>query len=623
MANSNFRTVTLDQIDGVQTVRNPIKNGTATANTKGWAAYADAAATSPVDGTGGSPNITWTRTTSSPLSLDASFLFTKDAASRQGEGVSYDFTVNSADKAKVHTINFDYEVASGTYADGDLTVWIYDVTNAQLIQPSASSILNGIGPQQKQTLSFQTNSNSTSYRLIIHCASTSAVAYTVKFDNFQVSRQSVSQGTVVTDWVSYTPTLTNGTNVSVTKVSWRRVGDSVEILGYLSVGGAGSGTDLAVSLPSGIVMDTGKINSSANNHVLGSGEWLDNGVGRFILMPVYASTTVFSFQKQQVGGLLGSDLASGDAISFTISVPIQGWSSSQQLSSDAETRVIGMRAYGYSNGTLANGATHTVVLNTLDRDDVGGYNTATGQYTVKVPGWYSIKGLIACNCTASAANNEWFAYFQVNASNKTSFRGRANSTSNVSHVLMIDTDYYLSAGDVVSIQVENTLGATLTPSTGALNSYLAIHRVAGPAQIAASAVIMVDAYGPSSTHGASAADMTGWTEIHDTHGAFDASTGTFTAPAPGYYHYNATYGPQNTATPASIFVRKNNAAYTGARRGSAYSNGAVYPNPVVFGTMWLNAGETIKFQAQNSSGSAITTDSSNTFMTIHRLGGIG
>lgn len=58
---------------------NFISNPSPVKDTTGWATYADAAGTAPVDGTGGSPTVTWTRTTSSPLSETASFLFTKDA----------------------------------------------------------------------------------------------------------------------------------------------------------------------------------------------------------------------------------------------------------------------------------------------------------------------------------------------------------------------------------------------------------------------------------------------------------------------------------------------------------------------------------------------------------------
>jgi len=61
---------------GINYISNPDFESTTT----GWAVYADAAATTPVDGTGGSANITLTRSTSSPLRGTANGLITKDAA---------------------------------------------------------------------------------------------------------------------------------------------------------------------------------------------------------------------------------------------------------------------------------------------------------------------------------------------------------------------------------------------------------------------------------------------------------------------------------------------------------------------------------------------------------------
>jgi hypothetical protein len=152
---------------------NYIDNPDAETATTGWATYADAAATTPVNGTGGAATTTWTRTTSNPLRGVASFLLTKDAANRQGEGASYDFTIDDADKAKILSVSFDYEIASGTYADDDVLVYIYDVTNSALIQPAGYKLKNAT-IENKHTATFQTASNSTSYRLILHVSSTSA-----------------------------------------------------------------------------------------------------------------------------------------------------------------------------------------------------------------------------------------------------------------------------------------------------------------------------------------------------------------------------------------------------------------------------------------------------------------
>ena len=169
---------------------NYILNPTGT-NTTGWATYADAAAASPADGTGGAPNITWTAASTTPLDSGNYFLFTKDAANRQGQGVSYDFTVENKMKGGLVHVDFFYTVASGTYASADLKIFLYDVTNSALV-----TILGSTGPQlqgistgttgtiYKHSVPFLATSTATSYRIIIHVATTSASAYTVKFDNF-------------------------------------------------------------------------------------------------------------------------------------------------------------------------------------------------------------------------------------------------------------------------------------------------------------------------------------------------------------------------------------------------------------------------------------------------------
>src|SRR6185369_14443570 len=155
--------------------------------TTGYATYADAAGASPVDATGGSPTTTWTTTSTNPLRGTNSFLLTKDAANRQGEGVSYAFTIDAADQARSLTIEADYTVVSGTYATGDVTAWIYDVTNSVLIQPAPYQIESVVaGTMARIKMEFQTPSNSTSYRLAFHVSTTSASAYVLKFDNIQV-----------------------------------------------------------------------------------------------------------------------------------------------------------------------------------------------------------------------------------------------------------------------------------------------------------------------------------------------------------------------------------------------------------------------------------------------------
>jgi hypothetical protein len=187
---------------------NLIANGTAEVNNTGWTCYADAAGTSPVDATGGSPTITFTQSASSPLLGSGSFIYTKDASNRQGEGCAYSFTVDTAYRAKVLQIEFEYLVGSGTFtagsssADSDVTVWIYDVTNSVLIQPTSYRLLaSNTSISTRHVANFQTSATGATYRLILHSGSTSASAYTLKIDDVQVKPSQYVYGTPITGLV--------------------------------------------------------------------------------------------------------------------------------------------------------------------------------------------------------------------------------------------------------------------------------------------------------------------------------------------------------------------------------------------------------------------------------------
>lgn len=175
---------------------NALSNGHFESNASGWNAYADAAGSTPVDGTGGSPTLTITQSGTSPLRGGGSGIITKDAANRQGEGASSDFSISDDLTGQEVPVNFEYLIDTGTYASGDLELFIYDVTNATVITPSSDFGGNSI-PKPDSSINgsirqggvFATKflaTDSTSYRFIFHVASTSASAYTVKIDNVNV-----------------------------------------------------------------------------------------------------------------------------------------------------------------------------------------------------------------------------------------------------------------------------------------------------------------------------------------------------------------------------------------------------------------------------------------------------
>jgi hypothetical protein len=337
---------------------NHISNSDAETNASGWATYADAASALPVDGTGGSANITIARSTSSPLRGTASFLITKDAANRQGQGTSFDFSIDRADASRNVTVSFDYST-SGTFVAGDssdLRVYLYDVTNSALIYANGlygETIKAGSG---RYSATFGLSS-STSYRLILHVATTSAAAWTFKFDNVKVSPVEEVQGAIVSDWrpftLSVTATSANPTKGTIVRdeARYRRVGDSVEIEWHYRQNAAGAnGTgDYLFNLPSGLQIDTSKLSialgSSDASPAVGTGGWNNATDENFQIRLVPHSTTALRAYYQNTSSaptVIGSGAGFGStnwSMSFRARVPILGWSSNVTIASSSTFRV--------------------------------------------------------------------------------------------------------------------------------------------------------------------------------------------------------------------------------------------------------------------------------------------
>lgn len=174
-------------------VESYITNFGAEAGTEGWATYADAAAATPVDGTGGSPTVTWSRITDFPLVGIGSFLFTKDAVNRQGEGVSYAFVLPVGYRNQNQSLSLIFEVATGTYTDGDIAVFLYDIDGATLITPEVSPLVDAVNANLVKTTFVLDDPTSANYRFIIHQASTTTNGYTIRFDQFIVINDEESQ----------------------------------------------------------------------------------------------------------------------------------------------------------------------------------------------------------------------------------------------------------------------------------------------------------------------------------------------------------------------------------------------------------------------------------------------
>ncbi len=591
---------------------NYITNGDAESATTGWALYSDADQNSPVDGTGGSVNtsteLNFTRTTTNPLRGLGSFLFEKIAASSmRGKGASYAFTIADADKAKMMQIDFELEVNSGTYVTGDVAVYIYDVTNAAIIQPSGYQVEN-VGIESRQRLTFQTASNSTSYRLCFHVASTSALAYALKIDTITLGPQIVPLGAPVTDWVSYTPTLTtsgggsitlNATSVLNPNGWWRRVGDSAEFQFSFrnGSGGAASGTagDVRISIPSGLVPDTAKMATSAGG--LRADGYATLGTTTDVEATVIASASgyVLLYAQADNSFLQVSDLAASYIVSGSFKVPIVGWSSSTVVSSSADTRAVYVTANAPTAGSHSS---ETIIAFTELTDSHGAFSSNT--FTAPVPGVYQYDVGALTNSFGSSATGAIQLGYKLSGGTTVRFAWTTNNGSNTNFWVGGSGSVYMNAGQTLAFYSTST--STISYAQGVMS----IRLLQGPSQIAASEVIAMQTGGTPT--GGNTVPFIFPTLKFETHGSsYNATTGVFTCPAPGIYQVSTVVNITNVI---SVSVYKN---------GSSY--GIISATIGGFGTgtalVSCNAGDTITIVGGSAPGAA----SSSSF-SVSRLGGV-
>jgi hypothetical protein len=618
---------------------NYIGNPDAETDTTGWATYADAAGTSPVDGTGGSPTVTWTRSTSSPLRDNASFLLTKDAANRQGEGASYAFTIASADKGTVQNVTFEYSIASGTYADGDLTVYLFDVTNSRVIQPSGYSILNA-SVNSKQKATFQTSIDSTSYRLCFHVASTSASAYTIKLDTISVGPQATVQGAFVSDWIDF-PSVAAGTlltavttspsyGTTVTNIAkYRRVGSNMEIMWdfrQTAGGSAGSGTYL-FNLPPGYSIDTDKI--TVNTGTFGTAD-TDAAIGTIqghlnaatlihgFAVPYSATQLKFvdnevsgsSTSSSGIWGSAHSGLSTGAMnVNVRASVPIAGWGSNVTYAADAgDGRVVAMIA---NTSNTAGSTTVNYKFSNVVADTHAAYSASTGQYTVPVAGYYQV------NWAVGVSTNAGFPLYKngvIYANTTEASSGSAIQVAGGSALVQC----------VVGDTLEVRCTGSLTAVSSATNDFFMVSKLAGPSAIAAAESVNATystTAAQSITTGSSQAIVFGTKEF-DTHNAMNSSTGAYTVPMAGKYEVNVQirYASSTNASESSARIGLNG---TDVASGGFHMWTGVSHSPLVSVNKTINCvvGDVITGRAFRTVGTvALTSVAIENYISIKRVG---
>lgn len=540
--------VAADIVEGQQYVPNFLKQkGHFEKNANGTSAYADSAGTRPVDGTGGAPTLTCTRTTSSPIDGDGSLLITKDAANRQGNGCAIQFTIDSAYKAKVLQIEFDYLVASGTFtagsssADSDIIAYIYDVTNSTLIEPSSIKLLsNSTTISDHFVANFQTSSTGTTYNLILHQATTSASAYTVKADNFQVKPSQYVYGTPITDWVSYTPTYTGFGTTSNNDSYWRRVGDSIELSIKYTVG-TSTATEARVSLPSGLTFGkfgTGKYHLAgrATRDNTGSSFSRDFGLfavngNSYLTFSIIDSSGTASGEAAQNGSSIS--VSGDDFVLRTHSIPITGWSSSVQVSDGYDGRLIAASYALTSNITINTSATDLTGWSSI-YDTTASFNAATGVFTLPSSGEYQLDLALRLETGGSAATQHVIEVVGTGSIGTYYVGASSDIAASKAYNYYPSYSFRGKAGDTIKVRVTSATNASTAYGSQTL---IAIKKLQSPTTISATERVSLLR---GSTSGQSISGNTDTklefaTNEEDTHGGWSTSNHDYTVKYPGIY----------------------------------------------------------------------------------------
>ena len=301
-------------------------------------------------------NISLSVSSTNPLRTPKCFLFTGSGNAIAGTTFveSPAFQLHVADLGKPVMVSFD--IADVT-ADGNFDVIMVRYNSSGAYQEKISIAGNASGANQP---SAKLPTGVSKFNGFFIASSTSTDYYALRFrrlagtdvprlDSIKISPDQVVQGAAVTDWVSFTPTITNFPTSSST-FRWRRVGDSMQVWGKAIASGAATGI-FDISIPSGYSIDTTKLMSTENNDsgVLGIAEAYDNNVAYYVGRVTYGSTSSVRIMQINVDywrTAVPHTWGATDVFTLNFTVPIVGWSSSVTMANRAVEDYVSYDAVG-------------------------------------------------------------------------------------------------------------------------------------------------------------------------------------------------------------------------------------------------------------------------------------
>lgn len=554
--------------------------------------YADVVSTRPVDGIGGSPTVTTSLTTLTPLVGTKSFLLTKPSSNTQGQGWSITSTnLDLAYRAKSLKVSIDYIVNSGTFVAGsnstesDVILYFYDITNAKLVEPSNIKFFsNSSTISDKIEATVQFDYNCTAFRTILHCQSTSASAYELKLDNVTVSPQSSVYANAQTSPVQYQPTWTGLGTVTNNSMYWQRDGSDMILWGYVTTGTV-TNNGVTFTLPNGYAIDPARLSSNLTRrhnfgyaHRLASGgnAIYSDGVSAATMAVVYQNSNTPQLTHITTTGAFGDTNAigmfnNGESISISpLRIPILGWDASSRVSDSYDGREISGQVTISSN--LAMTTNSPILFPVVTKDTTGSYNASTGQIKIPSAGEYEFTLTEAYNNTSGL-----YILLYRNGSPVSLI-----SYSSAAGVLTVPYPAKINcnAGDLIDVRPSNNTNSLQYTAYSSGTGYVpkfSWKKNQNSQAISASEKVYcsyTSSAGQSIPNNSATTVLFG-NKIDDSHGTYNPSNGRITLPRAGVGYISATI-TMSAAAAGTFYIQvfKNGSLYkTGAQtQGTTYGS---------------------------------------------------
>lgn len=558
--------------NAIHEVTNLISNPRGDEGITGWTyeTYASNARPTGVPSTGASGLLLQAFSGSLSSLGENKFTLTKySSGSAQGQAAAFVMPVPGGYRSSVLSVKVLYKTTSpdfiaGSLSDDSSLIWYCSQSSDggstfTMLEPSSFRIMTKGIPDTLQSY-VQVGPDTTHLKLIAYVARTETTTWNLDFEA-SVSKTEYAYGGIITDWESYTPALTgftvSGAN-ALNSGKWRRVGDSVEIQISTRMGSTGTSSGIFYwGLPTGLMIDSNKLSgtSSGIRDGLNSAKWFDRSASQFksvnsaAAIPGHIWLAVDGSANNIDNTLVPTN--SDDAFTIRSVLPIQGWSSGAQLADGYEGRDVSCRMTLSANqaGVNPNNSYVKILFNNPTYNPAGMANPANSRIDIKSAGKYSIYASVVKSSANTLSSQYWLCIYKNGAE---TIRGpsivpQAGTPTGFEAYDELD----LVVGDYLEVYfygVGNNSSSTLTFPNG-MDTKFIVSKISGSSFMSPTATVAVEANNTSgfSVGNTISVTPTGWTKSVDTHNAFNAATGVFTAPEPGLYEFAGAYSYQTSA----------------------------------------------------------------------------